>query len=105
MKLSIETKVAMTVASAFLALTMGVIAQGRSGGGTGGPNAYGPTNNPGLNHMSPQGLQNSDFGRTTAETARNKFSDTAAETTVTTKGKKKTLKSTKHSSERPRRNQ
>src|ERR1051325_3157116 len=29
----------------------------------------GPTNNPGLDHMSQQGLQNSEFGRTTAQNA------------------------------------
>jgi hypothetical protein len=106
MNLSIETKVGMAVASAFVALTMGVVAQGHSGGGTGGPNGYGPTNNPGLSHMSSQGLQSSEFGRTTAETARNKFSDDTVQTTVTTKGKKKsskTLKSkTKHARTSPR---
>ena len=32
---------------------------------------YGPTNNPGLNHMSEQGLQSSQFGRTTAQDAIN----------------------------------
>jgi hypothetical protein len=35
----------------------------------GGP-GYGPTNNPGLDHMSQQGLNSSESGRTTAETAR-----------------------------------
>ncbi len=97
-KLSIESKVAIAVATGFVALTMGVMGQGRSGGGTGGPNGYGPMNNPGLSHMSPQGLQSSEFGRTTAEDARTKFSDGTDETTITTKGKKKsskTLKSTK----------
>ena len=97
MKLSIESKVVIVVATGFVALTVGVMGQGRSGGGTGGPNGYGPTNNPGLSQMSPQGLQSSEFGRTTAEANRTKFSDTD-ETTVTTKGKKKsgkTLKSAK----------
>jgi hypothetical protein len=32
---------------------------------------YGPTNNPGLSHMSDQGLQSSEFGRTTAQDAIN----------------------------------
>ena len=32
---------------------------------------YGPTNNPGLSHMSEQGLQSSQFGRTTAQDAIN----------------------------------
>jgi len=81
MKTSIETKVGIAVASGFVALTMCVMAQGRSGGGTGGPNGYGPTNNPGVNsHMGSQG--------------------------VTTKGKKKkTLKSAKHKTEHVRVNQ
>jgi hypothetical protein len=96
MKLSIESKVAIAVAAGFVALTIGVMAQGRSGGGTGGANGYGPMNNPGLSHMSSQGLQSSEFGRTTAEDARTKFSDTNTdETTVTTKGKKKSGKTLK----------
>jgi hypothetical protein len=32
---------------------------------------FGPTNNPGLSHMSEQGLQSSEFGRTTAQDAIN----------------------------------
>src|SRR6266699_5138566 len=99
MKLSIESKVAIAVATGFVVLTVGVIAQGQSGSGTGGPNEYGPTNNPGLSQMSPQGLQNSEFGRTTAEDARNKFSGDTTQTTITTKGKtKKQLKSARHRS-------
>src|SRR5712691_3815401 len=35
----------------------------------GSPNRSGPTNNPGLDHMSQQGLQNSEAGRTTAQNA------------------------------------
>src|SRR6266487_3351475 len=89
MKLSIESKVAIAVATGFIALTIGAMAQGRSGGGTGGPNGYGPMNNPGLSHMSPQGLRSSEVGRTTAEDARTKFdsssSTTTEETTTTTK--------------------
>ena len=34
-----------------------------------GANAAGPTNNPGLSHMSQQGAQNSESGRTTAQNA------------------------------------
>jgi hypothetical protein len=93
MKLSVEAKVGMAVASGFVAVSMCVMAQGRSGGGTGGPNGYGPMNNPGLSHMSAQGLDSSEFGRTTAEDARNRFSDDTTQTTITTKGKKKTFKS------------
>ena len=107
MKLSVEKKVGIAVASGFVALTMCVMAQGRSGGGTGGPNGYGPMNNPGVNtHMSSQGLQSSEFGRTTAEENRTKFSDDTDQTTVTTKGKKKKmLKSTKHRSHSARINE
>jgi len=101
MKLSIESKVAIVVTAGFVALTIGAMAQGRSGGATGGPNGYGPMNNPGLSHMSAQGLQSSEFGRTTAEDARTKFSDTNTdETTVTTKGKKKSSKTLKSTTRR-----
>jgi hypothetical protein len=100
MKLSIETKVGMAVASVFAAVTMCVMAQGHSGGGTGGPHGYGPTNNPGLDHMSPQGYDSSLAGRTTAEENRTKFATGTEETTTTIKGKKKkSLKSTRHRSE------
>ena len=100
-EIRIESKVAIAVATGFVALTIGAMAQGRSGGGTGGPNGYGPMNNPGLSHMSPQGLQSSEFGRTTAEDARTKFSDTNTdETTVTTKGKKKSSKTLKSATRR-----
>src|SRR5436309_13300861 len=76
MKLSIETKVGMAVASMFTALTVGVMGRGQSGGQTGGPNNYGPTNNPGVNtHMSDQGYNSSLPGRTNAEENREKFSD------------------------------
>jgi hypothetical protein len=37
---------------------------------TPGAKDFGPTNNPGLDHMSQQGLSSSEFGRTTAEAAR-----------------------------------
>ena len=101
MKLPIELKAAIVVAAGFVALTIGAMAQGRSGGATGGPNGYGPMNNPGLSHLSAQGLQSSEFGRTTAEDARTKFSDTNTdETTVTTKGKKKSSKTLKSTTRR-----
>ena len=100
MKLSIESKVAVAVGAGFVALTIGAMAQGRSGGGTGGPNGYGPMNNPGLSHMNPQGLQSSEFGRTTAEDARTKFSDTNMDETTVTKGKKKSSKTSKSATRR-----
>jgi hypothetical protein len=48
MKLSIESKVAAAVAAACVASAAGVMAQGHSMGQTGGPNNFGPMNNPGL---------------------------------------------------------
>ena len=66
MKVVNSTKFAIVAAGA-LSLAGFAMANGH-GGGQGG----GPMNNPGLNHMSAQGLQNSQFGRTTAEAARNK---------------------------------
>lgn len=94
-----ETKVGMAVASVFVAVTMCVMAQGHSGGGTGGPRGYGPMNNPGLDHMSTQGYNSSLAGRTNAEENRTKFSSGTEETTTTTKGKKKkSLKSARHRS-------
>jgi len=69
MKLSIEAKVAAAVATAFVALTVGVIAQGNSGDQTGGLNGYRPTNNPAVNtHLSQQECNSSLIGRTNAET-------------------------------------
>jgi hypothetical protein len=101
MKLSIEKKVAIVIAIGFAVLTVSAMGQGRSGGNTGGPHGYGPMNNPGLDHMSPQGLQSSEFGRTTAEGARTKFSDTSTDaTTVTKKGKKKSSKTLKSTTRR-----
>ena len=53
MKLSVEAKVAASVAAGFAALAVGVIAQENGRGQTGGPNGYGPTNNPEVStHMS-----------------------------------------------------
>ena len=51
MKLSVEGKVAASVAAAFLALTVGVIAQGNSEDQGVGPNGHGPTKNA---KISPQ---------------------------------------------------
>jgi hypothetical protein len=105
MKSSVETKVGMAVASVFVGVTMCVMAQGHSGGGTGGPQGYGPTNNPGLDHMSTQGYNSSLPGRTNAEENRTKFSNATEETTTTKGKKKKSLKSTKHRSGRAETNQ
>jgi hypothetical protein len=44
MKLSVEAKVAASVAAAFVALTVGVIAQGDGGDQSAGAAGYGPTN-------------------------------------------------------------
>ena len=56
MKLSVEAKVAASVAAGFVALTVGVIARGSSGDQSAGPNGFGPTNNPKFNtYMSQEG--------------------------------------------------
>ena len=76
MKLSVEGKVVAAVAAAIMALTSGAMAQGRSKGQTGGPNHYGPTNNPEVNtHMSQQRDNSSLFGRTNAEENKPTVSD------------------------------
>jgi hypothetical protein len=76
MKLSVELKVAAAVAAAFMALTPGAMAQGRSRGQTAGANHFGPTNRPGVNtNMSQQGDNNSVLGRTNTDENRQKFSD------------------------------
>ncbi len=54
-KTSVELKVAIAVAVGFVALTIGAMAQGHSGGGTDGPNGYGPMNNPGVESNEPSG--------------------------------------------------
>jgi hypothetical protein len=57
MKLSVEMEVAAAVAAGFIALTVGAIAQGKSGSETGGPNDYGPPNNPGVDrYISQKGI-------------------------------------------------
>jgi hypothetical protein len=71
MKLSVEAKVAAAVAAGFVALTVGVIAQGNSGDQTADPNGYGATNNPELStYMSQHGYDSSLAGRTNAEENR-----------------------------------
>jgi len=58
MKLSIEAKVAAAVAAAFIALTLGAIAQGNSGDQAGAPNVYGLADNPRLNtYISQEEIQ------------------------------------------------
>jgi hypothetical protein len=60
MKLSVEAKVAASVAAGFVALTVGVIAQG------------GPTNNPEVStHVSQPGYDSSLAGR--AKAKENKY--------------------------------
>ena len=107
MKLCVETKVAAAIAAGFIALTAGVIAQGYSGGHTGGPYSYGPTNNPGVNtHMNRQGYNSSLSGRTNAEENRQKFSGQDETATTPNKGKRrKSLRSRKHHTERTRQNE
>jgi hypothetical protein len=68
MKLSVEAKVAASVAAGFVALTVGVIAQGNSEDQSAGPNGYGPTNNPEVSaRMSQHAYHSSLAGRTNAE--------------------------------------
>jgi hypothetical protein len=70
MKLSVEMKVAAAVAAGFVAWTVGTIAQGNSGGQTGGPNGYGATSNTRVNtYMSQQGYNSSLSGRTNTPVA------------------------------------
>ena len=76
MKISVEMKVAAAVGAVLMALTLGAIAQGRSGSQTGSPNSYEPTNDPGVNtYMSRQGHNSSLPGRTNAKENRQKFSN------------------------------
>jgi hypothetical protein len=65
MKLSVEAKVAASVAAGFVALTVGVIAQGNSAEQNVGPNGYGTTNNPEVStHVSQYGYDSSLARRT-----------------------------------------
>jgi hypothetical protein len=60
MKASVEMKVAAAVTAGFVALTVGAIAQGYSGGQTGELNSHGPTNNPKVNtYISQQRYEGS----------------------------------------------
>jgi hypothetical protein len=71
MKLSVEAKVAASVAACFVALGVGVIAQGNSADLSAGPNSYGPTNNPEVStHVSQPGHDSSLAVRTDAEENR-----------------------------------
>ena len=58
MKLSIEAKVAAAVAAAFIALTLGAIAQGNSGDQTREPDSYGLADSPRVyTYVSPEGIE------------------------------------------------
>ena len=64
MKLSVEGKVAASVAAAFVGLTVGVIAQGNNAGPTG----YGPTGDLGVTrHISQHEYDSSLASRNNAE--------------------------------------
>jgi len=54
MRLSVEAKVAASVAAGFVALTVGVIAQGNNGGQIVNPSGYGPTINSEVSTRSSQ---------------------------------------------------
>jgi hypothetical protein len=71
MKLSVEAKVAGSIAAGFVALIVGVIAQGNSGDQSAGPSGYGATNNPEVStHASQHGYNSSLACRTDAEESR-----------------------------------
>lgn len=73
MKVSVEAKVAASVAAGFVALTVGVIAQGNNADLSAGRNEYGPTNNPGVStHISQHGYDSSLPGHTNPEENRHK---------------------------------
>jgi hypothetical protein len=73
MKLTVEAKVAASIAAGFVALTVGVIAQGNSGDHSAGPNGYRSTNNPEVStNMSHQGHDGSGAGRTNGEDNRHR---------------------------------
>ena len=70
MKLSVEAKVAASVAAAFVALTVGVIAQGNTDQSV-GPNGYGTTEKPGVRtDMSQHGYDKLLSGHTNADEER-----------------------------------
>ena len=104
MKASVEMKVAAAVAAGFVALTVGAIAQGKSGSETGRRNDYGPTNNPSVNsYMSQQGYTSPLRGGTNGEANRQKFSN-KDETGATSKKvtDSRSLSSRKHHTTRVR---
>ena len=73
MKVSVEAKVAAFVAAGFVALTVGVIAQGNNADLSAAPNGYGPTNNPGVStDISQHGYDSPLAGRTDAEENRHR---------------------------------
>src|SRR5205823_14807112 len=104
MKISVEMKVAAAVGAVFMALTLGAIAQGRSGSQTGSPNSYEPTNDPGVNtYMSRQGYNSSLPGRTNAKENRQKFSnEDQTATNVPKSDKDQNSESRKHQTQRTR---
>jgi hypothetical protein len=61
-------------------------ARGQGRGGGGGAHAFGPMNNPGLSHMSDQGLTHSSFGR---ENAQNHISQNGQDDNTTTRADRK----------------
>jgi hypothetical protein len=68
MKLSVEAKVAAFVAAGFVALSVGVIAQGKGEDQNADPTDHGVRNNPEIStQMSLNGYNNSLADRTNAE--------------------------------------
>lgn len=73
MKLSVEAKVAAAITAGFVALTVGMIAQGNSGDKSAVPNGYGPTNNAKVGtHITQHGFDSSLGGYTNAEENRHR---------------------------------
>lgn len=71
MKLSVEAKVAASVAAGFLALTVGAMTQGNSGGQSAAPNEYAPMHSPAVNtYLSQHGYDSSLASRAYAEDNR-----------------------------------
>ena len=71
MKLSVETKVAASVAAGFVALTVGVMAHENSADLSAGPNGYHSINNANVSkRMSQHGYNSSLANRTDAEAKR-----------------------------------
>jgi hypothetical protein len=74
MKLSIEAKVASTVAAGFLAVTVGVVAQANGAAAAGASDGYGLMNIPAVNTHIVQQKYDSLSGGTTAKENAKKFS-------------------------------